>query len=49
MEDESGRLETIGAGELSSEVFERLAADQAGVEAEAVPIDLLKQRLADMR
>ncbi len=49
MEDESGRLETIGAGELSSEVFERLAADQAGVEAEAVPIGLLKQRLADMR
>lgn len=49
VEDESGRLQRVGVEKLSSEVLQKLARTQAGVEAEAIPIDVLKKDLAGMR
>lgn len=49
MEDGRGRVRSVGVGPLATQVMGRLAQEQAGVDAEALPIATLNRSLDDER
>ncbi len=49
LEDGRGRVRSVGVDDLAAQVMGRLAQQQAGVEAEAIPISTLNRSLANER